>query len=61
MEDDPPLTAEYEHPEFRCLVMAIFEASDRPCYYLCMPYRGVLRGYPWLVGFGAVTAIEDFS
>ena len=57
----PPLTDEPEHPPFRCLVMAIFEANNRPCYYLCLPYRGVFRGYPWLVGFEAVMAVENFD
>jgi len=61
MEEDPLLTDQPEHPVFRCLVMAIFEASTRPCYYLCMPYRGVFRGYPWLVGLGAARAVEDFE
>ncbi len=59
MEDDPELTDEPEHPVFRCLVMAILEGGD--CYYLCMPFRGVFRAYPWLVGFRSVTAIEDFE
>src|SRR5687767_14684931 len=61
MEDDPELTDEPEHPVFRCLVMAILEGSSRPCYYLCMPFRGVFRGYPWLVGFHAVSAVEEFE
>jgi hypothetical protein len=61
MEDDPLLTDEPEDPDFRCLVMAIFEGSTRPCYYVCMPYRGVFRAYPWLVGFGAASLIEDFD
>jgi hypothetical protein len=61
MEDDPPLTAEPEHPLFRCLVMVILEASNRPCFYLCMPYRGVIRGDPWLVGRGAVIHVEEFE
>jgi hypothetical protein len=61
MEEDPPLTDEPEHPVMRCLVMAILEGSSRPCYYLCMPFRGVFRAYPWLVGFPSVTAVEDFD
>lgn len=61
METDPLLTDQPEDPELRCLVMAIFEASSRPCYYLCMPYRGVFRSYPWLVGSNAVTVVEDFE
>jgi hypothetical protein len=61
MEDDPWLTDEPEDPDFRCLVMAIFEGSTRPCYYVCMPYRGVFRAYPWLVGLRAASLIEDFD
>jgi hypothetical protein len=61
MEDDPLLTEEPEDPAFRCLVMAIFEAGDRSCYYLCMPYRGVFRSDPWLVGIDSVTAVEEFE
>jgi hypothetical protein len=61
MEDDPELTDEPEHPVMRCLVVAILEGSTLPVYYLCMPFRGVIRGYPWLVGFNSVTAAEDFE
>jgi len=61
MDDDPWLTDEPEDPDLRCLVVAILEGSTIPCYYICLPFRGVIRAYPWLVGFHAASLVEDFE
>jgi hypothetical protein len=50
-----------EDQMWRYLVFVILEGSSRPCYYVCTGARGVIRGYPWLVGFESVSLIEDFE
>jgi hypothetical protein len=45
------------HPDLGEPVLLILEASDRPCYYVCTPNRGVLRGEPYLVGLTHARAV----
>ena len=61
MEDEWPLGGRPENPATRCTVIAIYEGQGGLWYYVCLPYRGVLRNYPWLVHVDEVTAVEEFS
>lgn len=61
LEFESFLDAGGEDQVWRYLVFVILEASDRPCYYVCTGARGVLQGFPWLVGFSSTTLIEDFE
>ncbi len=45
------------HPDLGEPVLLILEASSRPCYYVCTPNRGVLRGEPYLVGLPQTRAV----
>ncbi len=46
-----------KHPALGEPVLLILEASTRPCYYVCTPNRGVLRGEPYLVGLPHTRAV----
>lgn len=59
MEDEWPVDGREEEESIRCLVCSIFEGVGGDCFYLCLPYRGVLRNYPWLVRAEEATAVED--
>ncbi|HEX8241046.1 MAG TPA: hypothetical protein VF574_15030 [Allosphingosinicella sp.] len=61
LEFESFLDAGGEDQVWRYLVFVILESSGRPCYYVCTGARGVLQGFPWLVGFPSVTLIEDFE
>jgi hypothetical protein len=61
LEFEAFLEAGGEDQVWRYLVYVILEGSDRPCYYVCTGTRGVIRGFPWLVGFHAATLVEDFE
>ena len=62
MEDEWPVDGRWEeNPAIRCTVVAIYEGRGSPWFYVCLPYRGVLRNYPWLVHRDEVTAIEAFE
>lgn len=61
MEDEWPVDGREENEAFRCIVFTIYEAERRDRYYVCLPYRGVLCNYPWLVHADEVTAVEDFE
>ncbi|HMG47896.1 MAG TPA: hypothetical protein VK614_10600 [Allosphingosinicella sp.] len=61
MKDEWPLGGRREELGLRCLVVAILEKPDGDWFYVCLPYRGVFRNYPWLVHRDEVTAMEDFE
>jgi len=61
MKDEWPLDGRREALALRCLVVAILEGAGGDWFYVCLPYRGVFRNYPWLVHRDEVTAIEDFE
>ena len=60
MEDEWPVDGRPEDPAIRCTVFVILEGIG-DYYYVCLPYRGVLRNYPWLVHVDEATFIQDFD
>jgi len=61
MEDEEPVDGREENEAIRCTVFVILEASDSDWFYVCLPYRGVLRNYPWLVHRDEVTDAQNFE
>ncbi|MEA3045265.1 MAG: hypothetical protein QOH47_3103 [Sphingomonadales bacterium] len=61
MEDEWPVDGREEDDAIRCIVFVILEAAGGGGYYVCLPYRGVFRNYPWLVHADEATDIEDFE
>jgi hypothetical protein len=61
LEFEAFLEAGGEDQVWRYLVFVILEASDRSCYYVCTGSRGVLRGFPCVVGLRAASLVEDFE
>ena len=61
MEGEEPVDGREENEAIRCTVFVILEGTCGDWFYVCLPYRGVLRNYPWLVHRNEVTAVEDFE
>ncbi|MEA3014843.1 MAG: hypothetical protein QOD42_3388 [Sphingomonadales bacterium] len=61
MEDEEPVDGREEDDAIRCTVFVILEGAGGDWYYVCLPYRGVLRNYPWLVHRDEMTAMEEFE
>jgi hypothetical protein len=61
MEEEVPVDGREENDSIRCTVYVILEGVGGDWFYVCLPYRGVLRNYPWLVHRDEVTAIQDFE
>lgn len=61
MEDEWPVDGREENDAIRCIVFVILEGTGGDYYYVCLPYRGVFRNYPWLVHVDEMTAVEEFE
>ena len=61
MEDEWPVDGRPENDAIRCIVFVILEGLGRDWFYVCLPYRGVFRNYPWLVHVNEMTDIENFT
>ena len=61
MEEEEPVDGREEDDAIRCTVFVILEGVEGEWFYVCLPYRGVLRNYPWLVHRDEMTLIQGFE
>jgi hypothetical protein len=61
VERRPPSGFPPEDEVIRAVIFAILESHKPRGYLVCTPYRGVIRGRPFLVAPGSVTLVGDQS